>query len=136
MPLGATGAVGWGEAGGGGSHLASVVVDDKAGTPAVEVLVGTHGALQLLQQRLVGATARGVHGGAHVVQDTHDARGALRSWGVAVAQPRPTLPKSHYRDLHWDEGGGALPNIRAKGGGGAQICVCGLLWKLPGVQEG
>lgn len=69
--------MGWGNAGGGGSHLASIVVDDEAGAPAVEVLMGTHGHLQLLLQRLVGATACGVHGGTHVVQDTHDAWGAL-----------------------------------------------------------
>lgn len=31
--------------------------------------------------------------------------------------------------------GGGLLNIRAKDDG-AQICVCGLLWKLHGVQEG
>lgn len=65
----------------GAAYLASIVVDDKASAPAVEMLVGAHGPLQLLQQRLVGATARGVHRGAHVVQDAHDAWGALRAWG-------------------------------------------------------
>lgn len=40
------------------AHLARVVVDDEARAPAVEVLM-VAGCLQLLQQRLVGATARG-----------------------------------------------------------------------------
>lgn len=74
---------------GGRSHLASIVVDDEASTPAVEVFMGTHSPLQLLQQRLVGATACGVHSGTHVVQDTHDAQGVLWSWrgGSRSASP-------------------------------------------------
>ena len=55
------------------------MVNNEALVPAVEVLMVAHGRLQLLQQRLVGAAAGGVHGGAHVVQDAHDAWGAL--WG-------------------------------------------------------
>ena len=72
-----TGSRGW-VLGAGGRYLASVVVDDEAGVPAVEVLVRSHLALQLLQQREVGPLALGVHGGAHVVQDAHDAGGVLR----------------------------------------------------------
>ena len=53
------------------------MVNNEALVPAVEVLMVAHGCLQLLQQRLVGAAARGVHGGAYVVQDAHDAWGIL-----------------------------------------------------------
>lgn len=100
----------------GAAHLASIVVDDKASAPAVEVLVGAHGPLQLLQQRLVGATARGVHGGAHVVQDAHDAWGALRARG----------------------GGSSTKSFIRVGveGVGVQVCVGGLLWNLPVSHKG
>lgn len=59
------------------AHLSSVVVDDEALVPAVEVLVGVDLHAQLLQQGLVRTLAHRVHGGAHVVQDAHDARGIL-----------------------------------------------------------
>ena len=59
-------------------YLASVVVDDEAGVPAVEVLVHAHLPLQLLQQCEVGALSLGMHGGTHVVQNAHDAGGVLQ----------------------------------------------------------
>lgn len=65
-------------------YLAGVVVDDKASVPAAEVLMRAHLTLQLLQQRLVGALALGVHGGAHVVQDTH------HSWRILGSSPMRT----------------------------------------------
>lgn len=58
-------------------HLACVVVDDEAGVPAVEVLVGTHFALQFLEQRAVRPISLGMHGGTDIVQDTHDPGGVL-----------------------------------------------------------
>lgn len=125
----------WGPWGGGGAHLARVVVDDEAGTPAVEVLVGAHGRLQLLQQRLVGAAARGVHGGAHVVQDAHDARWVLRERasgrvggvggaGISLARPCPHL-------AHWG-GRGEASEYKSKKvlvGGPARWCRIG--WGTP-----
>lgn len=55
------------------------MVDDKASVPTAEVLVRAHLTLQLLQQRLVGALAFGVHGGTDVIQDAHDPRRILGS---------------------------------------------------------
>lgn len=60
-------------------YLACVVVDDEASVPATKVLVRAHLTLQLLQQRLVGTLTFGVHGGAHIVQDTHHPRRILGS---------------------------------------------------------
>lgn len=59
------------------ADLASVVVDDEALVPAVEVFMGVDGHPQLLQHGLVCPLAHRVHGGTHVIQDTHDARGVL-----------------------------------------------------------
>lgn len=59
------------------ADLASVVVDDEALVPAVEVFVGVDLDAELLQHGLVGSFAHRVHGGAHVVQDAHDAWGIL-----------------------------------------------------------
>lgn len=61
------------------TDLAGVVVDDEALVPAVEVLVRVDLDAELLQHRLVGALAHRVHGGAHVIEDAHDARGILPS---------------------------------------------------------
>lgn len=63
------------------TDLASVVVDDEALVPAVEVFVGVDLDSELLQHGLVGSLAHRMHGGAHVVQDAHDARRILRSRG-------------------------------------------------------
>ena len=62
---------------GGCADLASVVVYDEPLVPAVEVLVCVDADPQLLQERLVRALPLGMHGGTHVVKDTHDARGIL-----------------------------------------------------------
>lgn len=61
------------------TDLAGVVVDDEALVPAVEVLVGVDLDAELLQHRLVGPLAHSVHGGAHVIQDAHDAWRILQS---------------------------------------------------------
>jgi len=61
------------------TDLAGVVVDDEALVPAVEVFVGVHLDPELLQHGLVGSLAHGVHGGAHIIEDAHDARGTLGS---------------------------------------------------------
>lgn len=53
------------------------MVDDEALVPAVEVFVRVDLDSELLQHGLVGSLAHGVHGGAHVVQDAHDARRIL-----------------------------------------------------------
>lgn len=50
---------------------------DEAGVPVVEMLVCSHGGLQLLQQSAVRALSFGMHRGAHVVQHAHYTRGAL-----------------------------------------------------------
>lgn len=55
------------------TDLASVVVDDEALVPAVEVLMGVDLDPELLKHGLVGPLAHRVHGGAHVIQDAHDA---------------------------------------------------------------
>lgn len=107
----------WGTLGGRGghaAHLASIVVDDKASTPAVEMFMVAHGHLQLLQQRLVGAPARGVHGGAHVVQDAHDAWGALWAWGGS----------SKESFIRVGVEGGAS-KYKSKRGWGPRVCVWG-----------
>lgn len=61
------------------TDLAGVVVDDEALVPAVEVFVRVDLDAELLQHRLVGPLAHRVHGGAHVIQDAHDARRILPS---------------------------------------------------------
>lgn len=61
------------------TDLAGVVVDDEALVPAVEVFVRVDLDAELLQHRLVGPLAHRVHGGAHVIQDAHDARRILSS---------------------------------------------------------
>lgn len=53
-------------------YLASVVVDDKALVPVVEVGVGAQGRLELLEQGVIGTFSLGVHGGADVIQDAHE----------------------------------------------------------------
>ena len=116
---------------GGTAHLASVVVDDEARAPAVEVLMGAHGCLQLLQQRLVGTAARGVHGGAHVVQNAHDARGTL--WGEGregqgsawpLPGPAPIPPIGVSKNKRWKVGGrGVGPALKAR--------CCRMLWETP-----
>lgn len=53
------------------------MVDDEALVPAVEVLVRVDLDAELLQHGLVGALAHRVHGGAHVIEDAHDARRIL-----------------------------------------------------------
>ena len=97
------------------------MVDDEARAPAVEVLVVAHGCLQLLQQRLVGAAARGVHGGAYVVQDAHDAWGVLWGEEVGKGSARP--------------GPNPLPLLGGSGSDGKLRCV-GMLWKLSGTGWG
>lgn len=72
------------------TDLAGVVVDDEALVPAVEVLVRVDLDAQLLQHGLVGPLAHGVHGGAHVVQDAHDARRILGSRGNISFKNQPT----------------------------------------------
>lgn len=63
------------------ADLAGVVVDDEALVPAVEVFVGVDLDPELLQHGLVGPLAHRVHGGAHVIQDAHDAGRILGSRG-------------------------------------------------------
>lgn len=96
------------------TDLAGVVVDDEALVPAVEVLVRVDLDAQLLQHGLVGPLAHGVHGGAHVVQDAHDARRILGSHGnisfksshsrarTLVRSSRPSTERFSYAK-HWDE---------------------------------
>lgn len=60
------------------TDLSSIVVDDEALVPAVEVLMGVDLHAELLQHGLVGSLSYGMHGGAHVIQDTHDTRWILR----------------------------------------------------------
>lgn len=110
----------WG-AGCGVPYLARVVVDDKAGAPAVEVLVGAHGRLQLLQQGLVRPLAGGMHGGTDIVQDAHDPRGVLvvvvRGGGdgeaIGAQRPNPAsgcarVPPCWSKPLH------AEPQLRLR----------------------
>lgn len=61
------------------TDLAGVVVNDEALVPAVKVFVRVDLDAELLQHRLVGTLAHRVHGGAHVIQDAHDARRILPS---------------------------------------------------------
>ena len=63
------------------TDLASVVVDDEALVPAVEVFMCVDLHSELLQHGLVRSLAHRVHGGTHIVQDAHDARGTLGSQG-------------------------------------------------------
>lgn len=63
------------------TDLASVVVDDEALVPAVEVLMGIDQDSELLQHGLVGSLAHCVHGGTYIIQHAHDARGILGSRG-------------------------------------------------------
>lgn len=49
------------------------MVDDEALVPAVEVFMGVDLDSELLQHGLVGTLAHRVHGGAHIIQDAHDA---------------------------------------------------------------
>lgn len=63
------------------TDLSGVVVDDEALIPAIEVFVGVDLHAELLQHRLVGPLAHRVHGGAHVIEDAHDARRVLPSQG-------------------------------------------------------
>lgn len=63
------------------SDLASIVVDDEALVPAVEVFVRVDLDAELLQHGLVGPLTYCMHGGAHIVQDAHDARRILGSQG-------------------------------------------------------
>ncbi len=63
------------------TDLASIVVDDEALVPAVEVFMGVDLDSELLQHGLVGALAHSVHGGAHIIQDAHDAWRILGSRG-------------------------------------------------------
>lgn len=60
------------------------MVDDEALVPAVEVFVGVDLDSELLQHGLVGPLAHRVHGGAHVIQDAHDAGRILGSQGKHV----------------------------------------------------
>lgn len=109
----------------GGGHLASVVVDDKARAPAVEVLMGAHCRLQLLQQGLVSAAARGMHGGTHIIQDAHDTWGALR---VGEAGGRSVSP----HPVPWNREGVeemvGFPNTRTKVGWWWCGDCCGSSW--------
>lgn len=57
------------------------MVDDEALVPAVEVFVGVDLDSELLQHGLVGPLTHCVHGGAHIIQDAHDARRILGSQG-------------------------------------------------------
>lgn len=59
------------------TDLASIVVDDEALIPAVEVIVRVDLDSELLQHGLVSSLAHCVHGGTHVVQDAHDTRRIL-----------------------------------------------------------
>lgn len=63
------------------TDLASIVVDDEALIPAVEVFMGVDLDSELLQHRLVGPLAHGMHGGTNIIQDAHDARRIL---GITV----------------------------------------------------
>lgn len=63
------------------TDLASIVVNDEALIPAVEVFMGVDLDSELLQHRLVGPLAHGMHGGANIIQDAHDARRIL---GITV----------------------------------------------------
>lgn len=60
-----------------GPYLPSIVVNDEALVPAVEVLVAPDLHLELLQQCLVSTLAHSMHGGTHVIQDAHDSRRVL-----------------------------------------------------------
>lgn len=61
------------------SDLASIVVDDEALVPAVEVFMRVDLDAELLQHGLVSPFTHCMHGGAHIVQDAHDARRILGS---------------------------------------------------------
>lgn len=58
-------------------YLPSIMVNNEALVPAVEVLMVPDLHLEFLQQRLVRPLAHRVHGGAHVIQDAHDPRRVL-----------------------------------------------------------
>lgn len=74
------------------ADLAGVVVDDEALVPAVEVFVRVDLDAELLQHRLVGPLAHRVHGGAHVIQDAHDARRILPSQAGYVLFVQSSFP--------------------------------------------
>lgn len=61
-----------------GSYLASVVMYDEAGVPAVEMFMRSHSGLQFLQQSAICALSFGMHGGAHIIQHTHYTRRVLQ----------------------------------------------------------
>lgn len=63
------------------NDLASVMVDDEALVPAVEVFVGVVLHSELLQHGLIGALAHGMHRGAHIIQDAHNTRRILEWQG-------------------------------------------------------
>lgn len=66
------------------TDLASVVVNDEALIPAVEVLVSVDLHAELLQHSLVRPFANRVHGGTDVVQDAHNAGRILGSQGKTL----------------------------------------------------
>ena len=61
------------------TDLARIVVDDEALVPAVEVFMGVDLDSELLQHGLISSLSHSMHGGTHVIQDAHDARGTLGS---------------------------------------------------------
>lgn len=53
------------------ADLASIVMDDEALVPAVEVLMCVDLDSELLQHGLVSSLSYCMHGGTHVIQDAH-----------------------------------------------------------------
>lgn len=61
-----------------GSYLASIVMYDEAGVPAVEMFMRSHRSLQFLQQSAIRTFSFGMHGGTHIIQHAHYTRRVLQ----------------------------------------------------------
>lgn len=110
------------------TDLAGVVVDDEALVPAVEVFVRVDLDAELLQHRLVGPLAHRVHGGAHVIQDAHDARRILQDISHSLKSASfcliefccQTLPIREICQLISEKGSGT----NGRGVGTHVLCCC------------
>lgn len=66
-------------------YLSSIMMDDKALVPAVEMFMSPNLHLEFLEQCLVSPFSHGVHCGTHVIQNAHNPWGILMCWGTTTA---------------------------------------------------
>lgn len=76
-------------------------MNNKAGVPAVEMLMCPHSGLHFLQQSAICTLSFGVHGGAHVVQHAHYTCGVLqRRKGVGQLYCKRNSSQVLYVNVH------------------------------------